>query len=103
MASYQLSILTPQGEIFKDKVEFVSVQGQLGGFGVFAGHAPIISALDRGVLKIIAEGKDKFFAHATGVLEVKPDHDVLILVDEAVPAATPEEAKAKSATWPKVA
>ena len=97
MANYQLSILTPQGEIFNDKVEFVSAQGQLGNFGVMAGHAAFISALDRGVLKITQEGKEKFFTHATGVLEVKPDHQVLILVDEVFPANSAEEAKTKLA------
>jgi F-type H+-transporting ATPase subunit epsilon len=97
MANYQLSILTPQGEIFKDRVEYVNVQGQLGAFGVLAGHAALISSLARGVLKITAGGKDQFFAHATGVLEVKPDHDVLVLVDEAVAAASIEDGKAKLA------
>jgi F-type H+-transporting ATPase subunit epsilon len=95
--SYQLSILTPQGEIFNDRVEFLSVQGELGSFGVFAGHAPIISSLSGGVLKVTASGKNMFFAHRTGILEVKPDHNVLILVDEAVAADTAEDGKTKLA------
>jgi F-type H+-transporting ATPase subunit epsilon len=99
MANYQLSILTPQGEVFKDRVEYVSVQGQLGAFGVLAGHAPLISSLARGVLKITVGGKDQFFAHATGILEVKPDHDVLVLVDEAATATSAEDGKTKLAAF----
>jgi F-type H+-transporting ATPase subunit epsilon len=95
MASYKLSILTPHGEIFNEAVDFVSAQGELGSFGVFAGHAAIINSLSRGVLKVTAAGKNLFFAHRTGILEVKPDHNVLVLVDEAVEAASADDAKTK--------
>jgi F-type H+-transporting ATPase subunit epsilon len=84
MAKYQLSILTPQGELFNEPVEALTAQGVLGSFGVLAGHAPIIYSLDKGTLKITSEGRVKFFTHQSGILEVKPDHNVLVLVDEAV-------------------
>ena len=99
--TYQVSILTPQGEVFKGTAESLSAQGQMGGFGVLAGHAPIIYALDKGVLKVTAEGKERFFTHATGILEVKPDHDVLVLVDDAAAADSAEDAKAKLAAGAK--
>ena len=95
MASYHLTIVTPLGEIFNGRVESISAHGQLGHFGVLAGHAAMISALAKGVLKITSEGTDKFFVHQTGILEVKPDHDVLILVDDALGAANEKEAKEK--------
>ena len=98
MADYQLSILTPQGEVFNGCVEFLSVQGQMGGFGVLAGHASIISSLARGILKITAANKPLFFAHQSGILEVKPDHNVLILVDEAVDAVSLADAQTKLTT-----
>src|SRR5690349_6232822 len=95
MAIYQLSILTPQGEIFNGTVASLVAQGQLGSFGVLAGHACIISALSRGVLKVTIDGKNRFFAHQSGVLEVKPDHNVLILVDEAAEADSLADAQSK--------
>ena len=95
MAGYQLSILTPQGESFNGTVEALSAQGQMGGFGVLAGHAAIVYSLARGILKITAANKNLFFAHQSGILEVKPDHNVLILVDEAVDAANLADAQTK--------
>ena len=92
---YHLTIVTPLGEVFNGPVESVSARGQLGHFGVLAGHAAMISSLAEGVLKITSEGTNQFFAHQSGILEVKPDHNVLVLVDDALPAATEKDAHEK--------
>lgn len=69
--------------MFNGPVEFLLISGQLGEFGVMAKHAPIIVSLKKGVLKLRTESGESFFAHESGVLEVKPNHDVLVLVDDA--------------------
>lgn len=97
MGSYHLDIVTPAGEVFNGQVESLSAHGQLGHFGVLAGHAAMISSLAQGILKIAIEGKNQFFVHQSGVLEVKPDHNVLVLVDDAEPVANEKEAKEKLA------
>ncbi len=48
----QLEIITPEKEIFKGGVEAVQFPGLDGSFQVLKGHAPIISALKEGVVKI---------------------------------------------------
>ncbi len=97
MSTYQLSILTPQGEIFNDQVVSLTASGQLGEFGVLANHAPMIVSLNKAVMKLSTDAGEKFFAHETGILEVKPNHDVLVLVDDAFSIADALEGKEKLA------
>ena len=96
MTQYSLSILIPQGEVFQSPVEFLTASGQLGEVGILGKHAAMIIALKRGIMKVTSptDGK-KFFVHDTGVLEVKPTHDVLALVENAFMAADEHEAKEK--------
>ncbi|PHR28922.1 MAG: hypothetical protein COA38_11780 [Fluviicola sp.] len=48
----QVEIITPEMEIFKGEVESVQFPGLDGSFQVLSGHAPIISALVEGDLKV---------------------------------------------------
>lgn len=48
----QLEIITPETEIFKGEVEAVQFPGLEGSFQVLKGHAPIISALAKGEVKV---------------------------------------------------
>ena len=47
-----LEIITPENEIFKGEVEAVQLPGLDGSFQVLKGHAPIISGLSNGEVKI---------------------------------------------------
>ena len=47
-----LEIITPELRIFKGEVEAVQLPGLDGSFQVLKGHAPIISALNKGVVKV---------------------------------------------------
>jgi len=48
----QLEIITPENKIFKGEVEAVQLPGLDGSFQVLKGHAPIISGLAKGVVKV---------------------------------------------------
>ena len=48
----QVEIITPEMEIFKGEAEAVQFPGLDGSFQVLSGHAPIISALVKGDLKV---------------------------------------------------
>ena len=52
----QLEIITPETEIFKGEAEAVQFPGLDGSFQVLNGHAPIISALSEGELKVNLTG-----------------------------------------------
>lgn len=47
-----LEIITPESEIFKGEVDAVQLPGLDGSFQVLKGHAPIISGLSKGEVKI---------------------------------------------------
>lgn len=47
-----LEIITPEAQIFSGEAEAVQFPGLNGGFQVLANHAPIISALTTGVVKV---------------------------------------------------
>jgi len=53
----ELRVLTPEKELFFGKVSGVKVPGNKGAFEILKNHAPIISVLDKGKLRINAEGK----------------------------------------------
>lgn len=82
--SFQLSIVTPSGKAFDDLVDSVALPGSEGGLEVYSGHMPMVVALVDGKLKIRKAGVVQEFTTASGILEVMPDHNVLVLVDSAV-------------------
>lgn len=81
--SFQLSIVTPSGKVYEDSVDSVAAPGLLGGFEVYSGHSSLVAALKDGKLKVRKAGQEQVFATASGILEVMPDHNVLVLVDSA--------------------
>lgn len=76
-----LEILTPDKKVFSGEVSSVSVPGSKGSFEVLNNHAPIISTLDKGKVKIkgtaIAEQQ---FMISGGVIEVL-NNKVVVLVE----------------------
>ena len=65
-----ISVLTPEREIFNGPIESVSVPGVSGAFQVLKNHAPIVSALEEGVVSIVTgEGYYSFYNAETGEME----------------------------------
>ena len=81
IASYHLSIITPQGKFFEDDVEFLSAPGKEGVFNVLAKHTPMISLLKEGTLRIKTNGIEQSFPATQGILEVNAQNQVLVLLD----------------------
>ncbi len=66
-----LVILTPEKEIFSGAVNSVKVPGILGQFEILNGHAPIVSALTEGIVRVIDDkGARMNYAIAKGFIEV---------------------------------
>lgn len=84
MELLRLEIITPNGSIFEDDVQSVTVPGKEGEFGILPGHAALVSLLGPGVVDI--ECKDgELEAVAINWGHVKVDETkVTILVDGAV-------------------
>ena len=49
----QLTILTPEKEIFSGAIKSVKVPGTSGQFEILAGHAPIVSSLTEGEVRVL--------------------------------------------------
>ena len=49
----KLNIITPEDTLYEDEVKSVQLQGTDGKFQILNNHAPIVSALDKGLIKIV--------------------------------------------------
>lgn len=65
-----VEILTPDQVIFQGEADHVQLPGIDGSFGVLKNHAPIISTLQKGTVKVSLNGKDQDFELNGGVVEV---------------------------------
>jgi len=66
-----IEIITPDKKIFSGEVSLVQLPGTNGLFEILNDHAPIISTLAKGKIKIVdAEKKNQFFEIKSGVVEV---------------------------------
>lgn len=78
----EVEIITPDKEIFKGEAQLVQLPGIDGSFEILNNHAPMISALKEGKIKVkkTKEGKDDFYEIKGGVIEVL-NNKVLILAE----------------------
>ncbi|NTW31291.1 MAG: ATP synthase F1 subunit epsilon [Bacteroidetes bacterium] len=66
-----IEIITPDTKIYSGEVSLAQLPGTDGSFEILNNHAPIISTLGKGKIKIIdAEKTTKFFEIKSGVVEV---------------------------------
>ncbi|MHC1703364.1 MAG: ATP synthase F1 subunit epsilon [Tenuifilaceae bacterium] len=77
-----IEIQTPTATIYKGKATLVKVPGSKGSFAVMKNHAPLVSTLEPGQIKVVEPDKTEvlFDLTETGVIEVKKNH-VIILAD----------------------
>ena len=75
-----LEIITPDKKVYSGKVNIVQVPGSKGSFAVLEYHAPIISTLEKGRVKIVEGSAESFYEISGGIIEVK-DNNVIILAE----------------------
>jgi F-type H+-transporting ATPase subunit epsilon len=81
--SFLLELVTPERMLFHDAVEAVRAPGITGSFGVLAGHAPMLTELSTGLIKLtLVTGEDAYIATSGGFMQVSKDK-VLVLADTA--------------------
>jgi len=81
MAELYLDIITPSKNIFSGEIKSITLPGTQGGFQVLKNHAPIISTLEIGVVKIVlADNSIQNYATGGGTVEVL-DNKILLLAD----------------------
>jgi len=84
MATMHVDIVSVEGEIFSGEAAMVFAPAKMGDVGIAPRHAPLLTNLRPGDLRIqTPEGEEKFFYVTGGILEVQP-HLVTVLADSAL-------------------
>jgi F-type H+-transporting ATPase subunit epsilon len=95
--TFHCAIVSAETEIFSGLVELVVATGAEGDLGVTYGHAPLLTSLEPGPIRIKKQsGEEEIFYLSGGFLEVQP-HTVSVLADTAMRAHDMDEAKALEA------
>ena len=96
MATMKLDIVTAEGVVFSEDVDVVVAPGIEGQLGILPHHAPLMTALQAGELRVRKAGEEFFLAISGGFLEVRPDR-VIVLADAAEKAEEIDIARAEEA------
>jgi F-type H+-transporting ATPase subunit epsilon len=76
----ELEILSPDKKIYAGEIKLVKLPGSKGSFEVLKNHAPIISTLEKGEIKVIDINDDiQRFEISDGVVEVL-ENRIIVLV-----------------------
>ncbi len=95
--SVHCDIVSAEESIFSGEVELVVAAGTLGDLGIAPGHAPLMTSLKPGPVRIIKQGgEEEVFYVSGGYLEAQPNM-VTILSDSAQRADDLDEAAALEA------
>lgn len=90
-------IVSAEESIFSGRVELVVAAGSLGDLGVAPGHAPLLTELQPGPVRVKKQnGEEEVFFVSGGFIEVQPNL-VTVLADSAVRATEIDEAEAEKA------
>jgi F-type H+-transporting ATPase subunit epsilon len=90
-------IVSADESLFSDSVEMVVATGSLGELGIMPGHAPLLSDLRPGPVRLVKQGgEEEVYYLSGGYLEVQPS-SIAILADTAVRAGDIDEAAAAEA------
>ncbi len=96
-STIRCDIVSAEQEIFQGEVQMVVATGEMGELGIAPRHAPLITRLKPGQVRVIlANGEEQLFYVSGGILEVQPQV-VTILADTAIRGGDLDESKAQAA------
>lgn len=68
-----MEIITPKKTVFKEEVDGVEAPAVDGLIGILPRHAPLITALKTGVIRVKIDNKERFISVSEGIMDVKPN------------------------------
>ncbi|MCH7983316.1 MAG: F0F1 ATP synthase subunit epsilon [Chloroflexi bacterium] len=96
MATFQLDIVSAERHVSSDQVEVLVAPGIDGEMAILPSHAPLLTILKPGEIRVVKDGQDSFIAVSGGFMEVMGNRTV-ILADSAERAEEIDEARAQAA------
>ena len=97
MATIHVDIVSAEGEIFSGEASMVFVPAIMGDIGIAPRHAPLLTTLRPGEIRVqTPAGEEQFFYVSGGAIEIQP-HIVTVLADTALRAHDLDEAAALAA------
>ncbi len=90
MAQLTLKVITPDQEVLNETVDSVYLLTEQGEIGILPDHAPLMTKVVPGELRIKKSGKQSLFATGEGFIQVK-DNILTILTDLAIDEANINE------------
>ncbi len=91
-----VNIVSAEGEIFTGDADMVFAPAKAGEIGIAPRHAPLLTTLKPGSVRVQTGEAEKLFYVTGGILEVQP-HLVTVLADSALHADQLDEAEALAA------
>ena len=92
-----VDVVSAEASIFSGEAEFVVLPGESGELGIYPRHAPLITRIKPGAVRILkAGGEEELVFVAGGILEVQPKL-ITVLADTAIRGHDLDEAKANEA------
>lgn len=94
--TFHVDIVSAEREIFSGNAEMVFAPAEMGELGITPRHAPLLTRLKPGTVRVQSGGEESVFYVSGGILEIQP-HMVTVLSDTAQRAADIDEAAAQEA------
>lgn len=79
----KFSIVKPEGVVYEDEIEKVTIPTESGEITVLPEHEPMVSVLKPGIMTVYKNGNIIELATAGGVLEIRPSNELYIIADSA--------------------
>jgi F-type H+-transporting ATPase subunit epsilon len=92
----RVQILDPEAPLYSGEAEMVFAPAELGEVGIMPRHAPLLTRLRAGEVRVRHEGGEESFFVTGGILEVQP-YAVTVLADSAVRSVELDEEEARRA------
>jgi len=92
----RVEIVSQDRMVFEGDADIVIVPGEYGEMGILPNHAPLLSTLQFGILKVRLQGAEEDFAISGGIIEIQPEI-ITVLADSAENVEEIDVARAEAA------
>jgi F-type H+-transporting ATPase subunit epsilon len=98
VATVHIDVVSAEESIFSGEAEFIAAPAQMGEVGIYPRHAPMITSIKPGALriKLADKNEEQLIYISGGILEVQPGV-VTVLADTAIRGHDLDEAQANAA------